>query len=183
VGLSSGDTINLGGDDDTYAYSATIDSSNEIDGGTGNDTLTYGGGSALTIDFSVNTFEVGNIAADAGYYYNFENLSAAGASGVLTVTAATTGSVITTGTVGDTVYLGAGTDDRQNRRRCRHGNRRAGRAPTRSTCKATTTYSITSTAWLGDVRGGDQSDTLTIDAANNAVTLDLNTHSAALRRL
>jgi hypothetical protein len=171
--LTSGDTINLGGDNDTFAYSATIDSSNEIDGGTGNDTLTYGDGSALTIDFSVNTFEIGNIAADAGYYYNFENLSAAGASGVLTVTAATTGSVITTGSVGDTVYLGAGTDIVSTGSGSDTVTGALGGADVVDLQGDNDTFDYLDSL-AGDVRGGAQSDTLNIGAANNAVNLDLN---------
>jgi len=112
--LTSGDTIDLGGDNDTYAYSATIDSSNEIDGGTGNDTLTYGGATDLTFDFSATA---DNIVVDGstptaadGFYKNFESLNASGASGIMTVTAAGVGSTITTGTNNDVVFLGAGSD-------------------------------------------------------------------------
>jgi Ca2+-binding RTX toxin-like protein len=52
------------------------------------------------------------VAGETGSYQNFENLSAAGATGALTVTAAAAGGTITTGTgaFADTVTLGAGVD-------------------------------------------------------------------------
>jgi hypothetical protein len=175
--LTSGDTIDLGGDNDTFAYSATIDSSNEINGGTGVDTLTYGGGTALTIDFSAvaDNIVVDNSTpgADDGLYSYFENLSAAGASNILTVTAATTGSVITTGTAADVVTLGAGTDIVSTGGGSDTVNGTVGGADVVDLQADNDTFDYVDSL-AGDVRGGADSDTLTIDAANNAVTLDLN---------
>jgi Ca2+-binding RTX toxin-like protein len=104
--VGAGDTINLAGADDIFAYQVLVTGAT-VDGGTSADTLTYAGSDAKIINFT-NTTD--NIAAEDGVYLRFESLLAAGASGNLTVTAATTGSTIVTGSGNDDITMGAGTD-------------------------------------------------------------------------
>ena len=174
--LTSGDTIDLGGDNDTFAYSATIDSSNEIDGGAGVDTLTYGGSGALEIDFSITGDNIvtdnSTPGADDGLYGNFENLSAATATAALTVTAATTGSVITTGTVGDFVTLGGGTDMVSTGGGSDTVTGIVGGSDTVDLGAGTDSFTYQALT-TGTVSGGADGDTLVVGAGASALTITL----------
>jgi hypothetical protein len=106
--LSTGDTIDLGADNDIFDYRVTA-ASNFVDGAAGTaDEITYSGG-AKSFDFSTL---LNNVTGEAGSYRNFENLDAVGATGAITAIAATTGSSIDTssGAHNDVITLGAGTD-------------------------------------------------------------------------
>jgi hypothetical protein len=112
--IGAGDTVNLQDGDDNASFDPVIAAT--INGGEGGqtlgDTLTITSTfDVMTIDLSISGGQqISGAGAGAGSYQNFENLSAAGASHALTVTADTVGSTITTGSAADTVYLGAGVD-------------------------------------------------------------------------
>jgi Ca2+-binding RTX toxin-like protein len=174
--LSAGETINLGGDDDNYAYQATVDSANVIDAAAGTgDNLTYSGGTSLVIDFSaVND----NISAEAGSYRNFENFLAAGSLiGNYIVTAADTGSIIETGSGTDVIHLNdngaADTVDAGGASDTVDGID-SGDDVDLGADADTAVFSTVTGATISGGTGGTDSDTLQIDSTLVDMTIDLN---------
>jgi hypothetical protein len=103
--LSAGDNIDFGADDDTFTYSATITSTNVIDGGAGGDTLIFNlAATNLTIDFTATNDQ---IALETGFYRNFDHLQAGSATGNITVTDGAGASTIITGS-GSDVFVVSG---------------------------------------------------------------------------
>ncbi|MBM5572081.1 MULTISPECIES: beta strand repeat-containing protein, partial [Deefgea] len=102
--LTAGDQVNLGAGDDVFAYQGLGLAGTVVDGGTGTDSLTYGGSIARTVNFLTTT---DNLAAENGIYRNFENLAASGATGALTVTAGTGTTSVSTGSAADRVTVGS----------------------------------------------------------------------------
>lgn len=96
-GLSSGDSLNLGQDNDTLVFTNATASA---DGGAGVDTLIAPVASLTRFDFAA----VGNNTPDSdAALSNFENLDASTATGAVRVTLAATTASILTGSAADTI--------------------------------------------------------------------------------
>ncbi|MBX9609517.1 MAG: calcium-binding protein, partial [Gammaproteobacteria bacterium] len=102
--LTAGDVVQLQGGADRFDYRALTATGTIVDGGSGVDTLAYGGSAAKTFNFSTAT---DNVAAETGVYRAFENLDAADATGAITVTGAATTTRIVTGDGNDVVNVAA----------------------------------------------------------------------------
>lgn len=109
-GVGMGADINMGGGNDTVFLTAFYQSATIV-GGAGSDTLDFHpyppGPFPNLVDFSVETDQ---FAGSGSQISGFENLDASNSGMRFEVHAGTGGSVIKTGSVGDTIYLGTGAD-------------------------------------------------------------------------
>jgi hypothetical protein len=160
--LGGADVVNLEGDDDTFGYQDAL--AGDVRGGLGSDILLIEAADGVV---SLNL----NAAAGFGAYSGFENISGATADDSITVTASTAGGSITTGSA----------IDGHPQHRHRHRQHRQRRRHVTGTLDATDVVDLQGDndsfdyqVLVGDVRGGSGSDSLVIDAADGAVTLDLN---------
>jgi Ca2+-binding RTX toxin-like protein len=161
--LGGADVVDLQGGADTFGYQDSL--AGDVRGGLGSDTLLIeAADGVVNLDLNAGT--------GFGSYNGFENISGSAADDSITVTASTAGGTITTGTVGDSVTLNSGTDIVST------GN---GADTVTGTLDALDVVDLQGDndsfdyqVLVGDVRGGSGFDTLVIDAADGAVTLDLN---------